>query len=102
MVADSLLKQLYHWVSNPSSAVHHPLLHQALLGLMQRLFVLLLDEMGKLGARVVAADFGSVLIYTGKRNLTAAGAQAAAVQQCDFGTCLRSVLCLAYVLGGHC
>lgn len=41
---------------------------------MQRLFVLLLEEMGKLGARVVAADFNSVLIYTGKRNITAAGA----------------------------
>ncbi|WIA29248.1 hypothetical protein OEZ86_011756 [Tetradesmus obliquus] len=72
MVADSLLKQLYHWVSNPSSVVHQTLLHKALLGLMQRLFVLLLDEMGKLGARVVAADFSSVLIYTGKRNLAAA------------------------------
>jgi hypothetical protein len=81
MVADSLLKQLYHWVSNPSSALHHPLLHKALLGLMQRLFVLLLDEMGKLGARVVAADFGSVLIYTGKRNLTAAGARGGGLVQ---------------------
>lgn len=54
--------------------MHHPLLHKAVLGLMQRLFVLLLEEMGKLGARVVAADFNSVLIYTGKRNITAAGA----------------------------
>lgn len=72
-VADSLLKQLYHWVSNPGSAVHHPLLHKALLGLMQRLFVVLVEEMKRLGATVVAANFNTVLIYTGRRNLTAAG-----------------------------
>lgn len=73
MVADSLLKQLYHWVSNPGSAAHHPLLHKALLGLMQRLFVVLVEEMKRLGATVVAANFNTVLIYTGRRNLTAAG-----------------------------
>jgi DNA polymerase epsilon subunit 1 len=75
-IADHLLKQLYHWVSNPGSAAHHPLLHKALLGLMQRLFVVLVEEMKRLGATVVAANFNTVLIYTGRRNLTAAGAQA--------------------------
>lgn len=73
-IADHLLKQLYHWVSNPSSATHHPLLHKALLGLMRRLFVVLVEEMKRLGATVVAANFNTVLIYTGRRNLTAAGA----------------------------
>ena len=72
VIADQLLKQVYHWVSNPSSSVHHPVLHKALLDLMQRLFVLLIEEMRRLGAQVVAADFNSVLIYTNKRNVTAA------------------------------
>jgi hypothetical protein len=35
IIADNLLKQLYHWVSNPASSVHHPVLHKALLELMQ-------------------------------------------------------------------
>jgi hypothetical protein len=73
-IADALLKQLYHWVSNPGSAVHHPLLHRALLGVMQRLFVVLVQEMKALGATLVAANFNTLLIYTGRRNLTAAGA----------------------------
>jgi len=73
IIADSLLKQLYHWVSNPGSAVHHPELHKAVLGLMRALFVVLVEEMKRLGATVVAANFNSVLIYTGRRNLTAAG-----------------------------
>ena len=77
VIADSLLKQLYHWVSNPSSAVHHPQLHKALLGLMRRLFVVLVEEMKRLGATVVAANFNTVLIYTGRRNLTAAGGRVA-------------------------
>jgi DNA polymerase epsilon subunit 1 len=75
VVADNLLKQLYHWVSNPGSAVHHPALHNALLDLMRRLFVVLVEEMKRLGATVVAANFNTVLIYTGRRNLTAAGGE---------------------------
>lgn len=39
---------------------------------MQRLFVLLMEEMKRLGAQVIAANFNSVLIYTNKRNVTAA------------------------------
>ncbi|KAF8072990.1 POL2A [Scenedesmus sp. PABB004] len=78
VIADGLLKQLYHWVSNPGAATHHPLLHRALLGLMQRLWVLLVDEVSRLGAHVVSASFGGIIIATNKRNLTAAGAHAAA------------------------
>lgn len=43
---------------------------------MQRMFLALVADMRRLGAHLVSANFGSVLICTGKRNMSAAGARA--------------------------
>lgn len=45
---------------------------QAVKGLMQKLLLQLIAELQRLGAVVVHADGGSLILSTGKRNLTAA------------------------------
>ena len=73
VIADTLLQQVYRWVSKPDGQLHDAGIHRALAGLMQRLFLGLVVEMKRLGADLVAAEFGRVLINTKKRNLGAAG-----------------------------
>jgi hypothetical protein len=73
-IADRLLHNLYRWVSNPGGALHDAGLQRALLGLMQRMFLALIADLRRLGATVVSANFGGVLVCTGKRNMSAAGA----------------------------
>lgn len=41
---------------------------------MQRMFLALVADMRRLGAQLVSANFNGVLICTGKRNMSAAGA----------------------------
>lgn len=51
----------------------HQLTHlQTVQGLMQKLLLQLIAELQRLGAVVVYADTGSLILNTGKRNLTAA------------------------------
>ncbi len=45
---------------------------QVVQGLMQKLLLQLIAELQRLGAVVVAADHSSLILSTGKRNLTAA------------------------------
>ncbi|GBF92637.1 hypothetical protein Rsub_05251 [Raphidocelis subcapitata] len=71
-IADRLLHNLYRWVSNPAGRLHDGGLQRALLGLMQRMFLALVADMRRLGAQLVSANFGGVLICTGKRNMSAA------------------------------
>lgn len=44
----------------------------AVQGLMRKMLLQLVAEIRKLGATVVAADFSTIIIATGKHNLTAA------------------------------
>jgi len=71
-IADALLQSLYRWVCHPSSALRDPALQTALQTLMAKLFAQLVSEMRRLGAVIVAANFNTVIICTGKRNATAA------------------------------
>eukprot|EP00873_Tetraselmis_striata_P038899 jgi/Tetstr1/459163/TSEL_004609.t1 len=70
--ADLLLSNIQRWLSTPSSLAYDPALQKALHDTMQKCFLQLVAEMRRLGATVVAADFGSVTICTGKHNLSAA------------------------------
>ncbi|GLC51172.1 hypothetical protein PLESTB_000473800 [Pleodorina starrii] len=72
MIADSLLQNLYRWLSNPSSPLHDPGLHRALLQLQHKLFLQLCSEMRRLGAVIVAANTNSITLCTGKRSVRAA------------------------------
>ncbi|EFN52544.1 hypothetical protein CHLNCDRAFT_26745 [Chlorella variabilis] len=70
--ADTLLRNLYRWISSPASRLHDPSLKQMVQGLMQKLLLQLIAELQKLGATVVHADCSTLILCTGKRNLTAA------------------------------
>lgn len=70
--ADALLRNLYRWVCTPGSRLYDPHLKQMVQGLVQKLLLQLIAELQKLGATVVQADPGSILVCTGKRNMAAA------------------------------
>ncbi|GLI69098.1 hypothetical protein VaNZ11_013644, partial [Volvox africanus] len=72
LIADSLLQNLCRWLSNPSSPLHDPGLHRALLQLQHKLFLQLCSEMRRLGAVIVAANTNSITLCTGKRSVRAA------------------------------
>ena len=56
---------------SPSPSPASPL-PQLVQGLMQKLLLQLIAELQKLGATVVHADCSSIILSTGKRNMTAA------------------------------
>ncbi|PRW20477.1 DNA polymerase epsilon catalytic subunit A [Chlorella sorokiniana] len=70
--ADALLRNLYRWVCSPAARLYDPALKQLVQGLMQKLLLQLIAELQRLGATVVHADGSSLILCTGKRNLTAA------------------------------
>ncbi|KAL6571839.1 hypothetical protein OROHE_002708 [Orobanche hederae] len=70
--ADAVLQQLYRWLCSPKSKLHDPALHRMLHKVMQKVFALLVAELRKLGATIVFASFGRIIIDTGKSDLSAA------------------------------
>ncbi|CAG9465602.1 unnamed protein product [Pedinophyceae sp. YPF-701] len=70
--ADAMLKHLYRWVCSGAARLHDPTLQRALQDLMARLFLHLVAEVTRLGARVIFAELGRVVIATGKRTIEAA------------------------------
>ncbi|KAL6508685.1 hypothetical protein OROGR_023396 [Orobanche gracilis] len=70
--ADAVLQQLYRWLCSPKSKLHDPALHHMLHKVMQKVFALLMVELHKLGATIVFASFGRIIIDTGKSDLSAA------------------------------
>ena len=70
--ADTLLRNLWRWLCSPNAALSSAGLRQSVASLMQKVLAHLVAEMRKLGATVVAADMTSIILATGKRNLTAA------------------------------
>lgn len=71
-MADDMLLNFYRWVSNPSTALHDRGLRRTVASLMAKMFVQLIAEMKRLGASIVSANAHSIIICTGKRNVTAA------------------------------
>ncbi|KAG2442618.1 hypothetical protein HXX76_002703 [Chlamydomonas incerta] len=72
MIADTLLQNLYRWLSSPASPLHDPALHRAVLVLQHKLFLQLCAELRRLGAVIVAANTNAITICTGKRHVRAA------------------------------
>ena len=70
--ADELLKNLWRWLCSPATALACPALHRAVASLMRKCLAQLVADLRRLGATVVAADATSVILATGKRNLSAA------------------------------
>ena len=70
--ADALLQNVWRWLSAGDSALHDPGLKAAVGQLQRKVLAQLVADMRRLGARVIAADASSILLATGKRNITAA------------------------------
>jgi DNA polymerase epsilon subunit 1 len=72
VVADELLHQLYRLICSPESYLHDPALHRVLQTSMRTLFFKLLGELQHLGAIIVFATFGRIVIATSKTDISAA------------------------------
>ncbi len=68
-VADLLLQHLYRWLSSPTSQLYHPTLHRAVSALMAKLFAQMVAELKRLGVTIISANFNSIRLCTGKRNI---------------------------------
>eukprot|EP01133_Synstelium_polycarpum_P000195 gene195-234_t len=67
--ADMLLTHFYRWISSPYSGLYDPVLHRTLHGFMRKVFLQLLFELRKLGARIVYANFNKLVICTNKNTM---------------------------------
>ena len=67
-----MLRNLYCWLAAGQSALASAPLLAAVRSAMRKVVLQLVAEAGKLGATVVAADFSSVIIATGKQDLASA------------------------------
>ncbi|KAK9798895.1 hypothetical protein WJX73_003389 [Symbiochloris irregularis] len=74
LYADALLQNVWRWLcaKPPQASLSDPGLKAAVQQLQRKTLAQLVAEMRRLGATVVAADTTSVILATGKRNLTAA------------------------------
>ncbi len=70
--ADAMLRNLYRWLAGGDSALAAPPLLAAVRSAMRKVMLQLVAEAGKLGATVVAADFATVIVATGKHDLPSA------------------------------
>ncbi len=77
--SDALLTNLWRWLCSPAAALACSGLQRTVTGLMRKTLAQLVADLKRLGARVVAADAHSLILATGKHNLTAAVGCAAAV-----------------------
>ncbi|KAF9479818.1 DUF1744-domain-containing protein [Pholiota conissans] len=64
--ATTVIDHFWRWISSSASQMYDPSLHRFVHGLMRKTFVQLLAEFKRLGANVVHADFGSILLATSK------------------------------------
>lgn len=64
--ATTAIDHFWRWISSSASRLYDPSLHKFVHGLMRKTFVQMLAEFKRLGAHVVHADFGSILLATSK------------------------------------
>lgn len=89
--ADAMLRNLYRWLAAGQSALASPPLLGAVRSAMRKVVLQLVAEAGKLGAIVVAADFSSIIIATGKHDLASAvGCASLSIQSEPLGHNTRS------------
>ncbi len=63
---------VYRWLATKSSLLAAPALLAAVQAAMRKLMLQLVAEAAKLGATIVAANFESIIISTGKHDLPSA------------------------------
>ncbi|KAI9558619.1 hypothetical protein GHT06_015407 [Daphnia sinensis] len=69
LFADFQVIHFYRWLRSPTALLYDPALRRMLQNLMRKYFVQLLAEFQRLGATVVYADFGRIVLGTKKRRI---------------------------------
>ncbi|EGG20436.1 putative DNA polymerase epsilon subunit A [Cavenderia fasciculata] len=64
-----LLTHFYRWISSPYSGLYDPILHRTLHGLMKKVFLQLVFEFKKLGAKIIYGNFNKLIICTQKQTV---------------------------------
>ena len=67
--ADFQIVHFYRWLRSPNALLYDPALRRMLQNLMRKYFVQLLAEFQRLGATVIYADFGRIVLGTKKRRI---------------------------------
>jgi len=70
--ADQLLVHFYRWLCSPKSLLYDPALHMFVYRLMKKVFLQLLAEIRRLGAKIIHASFQKIWISTCKHDAKAA------------------------------
>jgi DNA polymerase epsilon subunit 1 len=64
--ADDLLTDFYRWLSSPHSKLYDPAMIRMIQKIMRKVFLQLLAQLRKLGAKIIFANFNRILISTEK------------------------------------
>lgn len=81
VAADLLVSNFYRWISSPHSKMYDPALHKLVHKLIKKVYIQLLAEFKKLGARIIHASFNKLIIATERRALSEAQAYASFLQK---------------------
>lgn len=81
VAADLLVSNFYRWISSPHSKMYDPALHKLVHKLIKKVYIQLLAEFKKLGARIIHASFNKLIIATERRALSEAEAYASFLQK---------------------
>lgn len=68
----SLINQFYQWISNPESNMYHPEIKREVDQLIHSMLLCTVKELKNLETNVVKADCTSIIIATGKQNVSEA------------------------------
>lgn len=86
--SDALLTNLWRWLCSPAAKLACAGLQRTVTALMRKTLAQLVADLRRLGARVVAADAHSLILATGKHNLTAAVGCAKLPPPSFYNTCI--------------
>ena len=79
--ADDLLMNFYRWVSDANSAMYDPSVHQAVRQMTNASLAALLKYIEEQNIKAVFANRGSLIIYSGKRDMASAQAFVSSLKQ---------------------
>ena len=81
LAADLLVSNFYRWISSPHSKMYDPALHKLVHKLIKRVYIQLLAELKRLGARIIHASFNKLIIATERRTVSEAQSYASFLQK---------------------
>merc|ERR1712032_1549453 len=67
--ADRLLMEFYRWLRTPSSLFYDPLLHRMVHRLMKKVFLQLIAQFKRFGAKIIYASFDKIILETKKNKI---------------------------------